>query len=319
MAFATLMVLFTVVAVTLSGYLTISNQVIGSYNTNDQIFPTSIIIQRMLRSQVEPAPTPTASNQVTSPMCPVLNAPCPPFSLGNVSTTSVTFYANVGSEVVERDHLRPGAGPDHHVRDHAHQVRDLSLLHLDLHCDRAGAERELLPVLGGLDPALHLTTAPLVTLVSLSGVVNGQANLLNPATPIFTYNTLDPYQRDVHPQCGHQQLRRLRRTATHQTGSRPSTVVPTDTCFELPRPTPSRVWAWTSRCQQGTQKESYQENAFVGLPAVVRVVPLQHGGGINHARRNTTKHCRRQSGSVAPARGFGADRPGNGDRRHHPA
>ncbi len=259
-AFATLMVLFTVVAVTLSGYLTISNQVIGSYNTNDQILPTSIIIQRMLRSQVEPAPTPTASNQVTSPMCPVLNAPCPPFSLGNVSTTSVTFYANVGSEVVNGTTYGPGPALITMSATTPTKCATCRYYTSTFTVTERAPNKNSCPFSAASTLHCTYTTAPLVTLVSLSGVVNGQANLLNPATPIFTYNTLDPYSATYTPNVA---------TSNFAVADcNPPTVttingVPTDTASNCAADTIQSVGVDLQVLQQGTQKESYQENAFV--------------------------------------------------------
>jgi hypothetical protein len=74
----------TLVTVSLDTFLNVSNVVHTSYANTQQILPVSTNVQRVIRSEVEPAP-PTSTG-----------APVPPFVVGAVSTTSVTFYANVG-------------------------------------------------------------------------------------------------------------------------------------------------------------------------------------------------------------------------------
>jgi hypothetical protein len=75
----------TLVTVSLDTFLNVSNVVHTSYANTQQILPVSTNVQRLIRSEVEPAPTLTS----TSP-------PVPPFAVGTVTTTSATFYANVG-------------------------------------------------------------------------------------------------------------------------------------------------------------------------------------------------------------------------------
>ena len=84
------MILFTIVGTAISTYLNVGTNVASSYQATDQLLPSSITIQRLFRSQVEPAPTPTAATGVPA------NAPCPPFLTGSVGTFSTTFYANIG-------------------------------------------------------------------------------------------------------------------------------------------------------------------------------------------------------------------------------
>jgi hypothetical protein len=75
----------TLVTVSLDTFLNVSNVVHTSYANTQQILPVSTNVQRLIRSEVEPAPTLTS----TSP-------PVPPFAVGTLTTTSATFYANVG-------------------------------------------------------------------------------------------------------------------------------------------------------------------------------------------------------------------------------
>ncbi len=256
-AFAALMVLFTVVAVSITSYLSISSQVIGSYNTNDQILPTSIIIQRMIRSEVEPAPTPTASGQVTSPMCPVLNAPCPPFSLGNVSSTKATFYANVGADKV--DGVTYGPGPALITMSATTPSKCASCKYYT----STFTVTEQAPNAGSCpfttSSTAHCTyaTAPVVTLVYLTNVVNGQTNLLNPTTPIFTYNTLDPYSAAYVPGNSNFAVSQCNPpTVTDVDG------VPTDTASNCPADNIQSVGVDLQVLQSGTAEEKYQENSF---------------------------------------------------------
>jgi hypothetical protein len=91
-AFACLMVLLGIVSTALTTYLTAGTTVISSYNSTDELLPGSIVMQRLVRSQVEPAPSPTT----TATACAVVNQDCPPFVTGSVGTYSTTFFANVG-------------------------------------------------------------------------------------------------------------------------------------------------------------------------------------------------------------------------------
>jgi hypothetical protein len=100
-----LIVLVTLVLVTVSSYLSLSNQVLGSYNNTEQDVLVGSNFQKLVRAQVEPGPTPSTGVNA--------NVPSPAFStvagsdtgqyvgstaVGNFSTT---FYSNVGN----------GAGP----------------------------------------------------------------------------------------------------------------------------------------------------------------------------------------------------------------
>ncbi len=258
-AFAALLVLFTVLATSLTTYLSVSNAVIGSYNTNDQLLPTSIIIQRLIRSEVEPAPTPTAANQVSSPTCPVLNAPCPPFALGTttVTSTTATFYANVGATVVNG--VTYGPGPALIVMSASPPSKCSSCKYYTSVFTVTEQPANVGSCPFSLSATVHCqyTTAPVTTLVDLSGVVNGQTYLLNPTVPIFTYNTLDPYSAAY--------VSGDNRFATTQ--CQPPTVtiinsIPTDTASNCPADNIQSVGVDLQVLQSGTQHETMQENSF---------------------------------------------------------
>jgi prepilin-type N-terminal cleavage/methylation domain-containing protein len=73
----------TLVSVSLDTFLNVSNVVHSSYANTQQILPVSTNIQRLIRSEVEPAPIRAG-------------VPSPPFAVGAVSSISATFYANIG-------------------------------------------------------------------------------------------------------------------------------------------------------------------------------------------------------------------------------
>jgi hypothetical protein len=255
-AFAALLILFGIVASAITTYLAVSNKVIASYNTNDEILPTSIIIQRLIRSQVEPAPIPTASAQVDAPQCPVLNAPCPAFVLGSVGTTSTTFYANVGTLTVGGT-AHPG--PARIVMSASTPVKCTGCNYYASQFTVTEQAPDLNSCPFSASSTLHCTytTAPLVELVDLNGVINGQANLLNPSTPIFTYNTLDPYSATYVPG----------NTNFSTSQCQPPTVttvngIPTTTASNCPADNIQSVGVDLQVVQAGSQSESYQENSF---------------------------------------------------------
>lgn len=256
-AFATLLILFTVVSTAVSAYLNISDKVISSNNTNDQILPTSIIIQRLIRSEVEPAPVPTASSQVSAPQCPVLNAPCPPFVLGSTGSTSTTFYANVGTLT------RAGTqypGPAKIVMSATTPTKCTGCRYYTSTFTVTEQAPDLNSCPFSAASTAHCTynNNPVTVLVYLNGVVNGQTNLLNASTPIFTYNTLDPYSATYVPG-----------NTNFATGScQPPTVtnvngVPTDTASNCPADNIESVGVDLQVVQPGLQTETYQENSFV--------------------------------------------------------
>ena len=102
-AFAALMVLMGIAGTALTTYLTAGTTVISSYSATDQLLPSSIVIQRLIRSEVEPAPTPTVATS-----CAAVNAPCPAFLTGSVGATSTHLLRQ------RRRHGR--TGPHRHGR-----------------------------------------------------------------------------------------------------------------------------------------------------------------------------------------------------------
>jgi prepilin-type N-terminal cleavage/methylation domain-containing protein len=256
-AFAALLVLFVIVANAVTTYLNVSNNVISSYNTNDQVLPTSIIIQRLIRSEVEPAPTPTASGQVNASQCPVLKAPCPPFVLGSVGTTSTTFYANLGTLTVAGTQH---PGPAKVVMSASTPTKCTGCAYYTSTFTVTEQAPDLNSCPFSTSSTLHCTytTTPLVTLVYLPGVINGQTNLLNASTPIFTYNTLDPYSAAYVPGA----------TGFGTGTCQPPTVtnvngVPTDTASNCPADNIQSVGVDLQVVRAGLQKETYQESSFV--------------------------------------------------------
>ncbi|MGP0108193.1 MAG: type II secretion system protein [Acidimicrobiales bacterium] len=256
-AFAVLLVLFTVVGTAINAYMSVSNNVIASYNTNDQILPTSIVIQRLIRSEVEPAPVPTASNQVSAPQCPVLNAPCPPFVLGSVGTTSATFYANVGILTVSGV-ARPGPAKIVMSESTPTKCGTCAFYTSQFTVTEQAPDLNSCPFSTASTLHCTYTTAIATMLVNLSNVVNGQANLLNPGTPIFTYNTLDPYSAAYVPG----------NTNFGTSQCQPPTVtvinsIPTTTASNCPADNIQSVGVDLQVLQAGSQHENYQENSFV--------------------------------------------------------
>ena len=96
-----LIVLVTLVLVTVSSYLSLSNQVLGSYNNTEQDVLVGSNFQKLVRAQVEPGPTPStgANANVPSPAFPTVAGSDTGQYVGStaVGTFSTTFYANVGN------------------------------------------------------------------------------------------------------------------------------------------------------------------------------------------------------------------------------
>jgi hypothetical protein len=90
----------TLVSLSLDTFLNVSNIVHSSYANTQQILPVSTNIQRLIRSEVEPGPI---QSGVPSPPFAVLGVPptlvggiLPTLPTPLISSTSMTFYANVG-------------------------------------------------------------------------------------------------------------------------------------------------------------------------------------------------------------------------------
>ena len=100
-AFTVMILLMTVATAALTTYLNLGEQVISSYGNTEQVLTVATNLQKLVRAQVEPAPTPTTGANA--------NIPSPPFStvagsdtgqyVGStaVGTFSATFYSNVGN------------------------------------------------------------------------------------------------------------------------------------------------------------------------------------------------------------------------------
>jgi len=259
-AFAAMLILFGIVSGSISTYLSVSTKVISSYQTNDQILPATIVIQRLFRSEVEPAPTPTLSTQVTTGsgttnQCPTLDAPCPPYVLGTPTGTSVQFYANLGTLTV-RGTAYPGPA----------LVSMTSATPTKCTGCRYYTSQFLVseqPPNTGTCPTSTTSTAHCVygavsatTVVDVPGVVNGQTNLLNPSTPIFTYSTKDPYAGTIN-----------NGATSFSTCAAPTTTVISSltvpTASLCPADDIQSVRVDLQVLQSGTTPEIYQEDNFV--------------------------------------------------------
>ena len=193
-AFTALIVLLTIVGTALTTYLTAGNTVLSSYSAVDNLLPSSIVIQRLIRSEVEPAPTPTVAGQVSSPMCPTLNAPCPAFVLGSGSPVSsaysTTFYANVGA--IKGNNY----GPAKIVMSSSAPAPSgctVATCTSQFTVTQQAPDANSCPFTITSTNHCTYTTAPVMTLASVNNVINGQTGLKYASTPIFAYNTLDPY------------------------------------------------------------------------------------------------------------------------------
>lgn len=201
-AFTAMLVLFGIMGNVLSTYLSAGTTVTSTYAATDQLLPSSIIIQRLLRSQVEPAPTLTTT---VAGACGAANVPCPAFVPAAVGSYSTTFYANVGS-------IQGANGP-------AKIVMGLSTPTQCAGCKFPTAQFTVTeyPAVSSCPTTLTATTqctfsATGTRLVTVNNVVNGLTLsagtpvLSTPVNgiggPIFTYNTLDPYSATYTPNAG---------------------------------------------------------------------------------------------------------------------
>lgn len=190
-------------------------------------------------------------------MCPTLNAPCPAFILGAVGTTSTDFYANVGATVVNGTTYGPGPALIVMSASTPTKCASCRFYTSTFTVTEQPANVNSCPFSTASTLHCAYTTAPVKTLVDLPGVINGQTNLLNPTTPIFTYNTLDPYSAAYVPgdtrfattQC-------LAPTVTTING------VPTDTASNCPADNIQSVTVDLQVLQPGSRTEAYQENSF---------------------------------------------------------
>ncbi len=192
-AFVALLVLFGIMGTVLTTYLNVGATVTSTYAGTDQLLPSSVIIQRLFRSEVEPAPTlPTTVGGA----CAVANVPCPPFPTATIGSYSTTFYANLA--------LPPTPGGT--VMGPAKVVMALSTPTKCSGCKFPTAQFTITEYPATANCPFSLTATTVCTwsasgtrVVTINNVVNGltlSGSPLTPvlsATPIFTYNTLDPY------------------------------------------------------------------------------------------------------------------------------
>ncbi len=208
MALAALSILFTISGTALTAFLKAGNSVISSYTTTDQILPSQITIARLIRSQVEPAPTPATGTTACSAAASV---PCPAFLTGSVGTYSVTFYANVGASQGQY-------GPAKIVMAEGTPTKSATagFYTAPFTVTEYKAVQNTCPTT--LTSTNSCTwSASGTVLVDIPNVVNGAATvgssvmacghltttpLCQSTTPIFTYNTIDPYSQAFTPNAG---------------------------------------------------------------------------------------------------------------------
>ncbi len=188
-AFSALIILMILVATALTTYLNVGTNVVSSYNATGQLLPGSIIIQRLIRSEVEPAPTPSATN-----------VPLPAFVLGSVGTVSTTFYANIGDPNGPAKIVMASSAPSKCGGCSFYASQFTVYQYVACPKTPAGSVPSGCASSGVTGCPFTTISANTCTwstsglaLVIINGVVNGQTNLANASTPIFTYNTLDPY------------------------------------------------------------------------------------------------------------------------------
>lgn len=193
-AFATLMILMTIAGSVITTYLSVGNNVTASYQASDQLLPSSIIIQRLMRSEIEPAPTLLTT---VGGACGAANVPCPPYPLATIGSYATTFYANIGDP----------NGP-------AKIVMALSTPTRCGTCRFPSAQFTVTQYPAVASPACPFTktssaqctwSAAGTRLVTVNNVVNGltlSGSTPVLASPIFTYNTLDPYSAVYTPTAG---------------------------------------------------------------------------------------------------------------------
>jgi prepilin-type N-terminal cleavage/methylation domain-containing protein len=209
-----LVVLLTIVGVTMSMIGSVSNNVSSQYQEYDQALPALGPIQTLLRAEIEPAPyafpqtayaygQPLYSSSVTVPAGP----PTPAYaSIGNYS---LTFYSNIGTAYNNVTSAGTTAGPAKIVAEVVgstgslvtapggcsvtspctFQVQEfLPLLNPTAADPTATAGTPTCPVAGqpaseAGQPCQYGTNYTLVTDAS---------DVVNSATPVFTYSILDP-------------------------------------------------------------------------------------------------------------------------------
>ena len=192
-AFAALIVLLTLVGTTLTTYMTAGTNVISSYQATDQLLPSSMIIQRLIRSEVEPAPSVANS-------CSGANIPCPPFLTGSVGTYSTTFFANVGDTNGPAKIVMANSTP---TKCAGCKFYSSTFTVTQYPACPNPPANNVLAGCTSATPACPFTVISTAVctwstsgkvLVDVNGVVNGQTYLTSATQPtIFTYNTLNQY------------------------------------------------------------------------------------------------------------------------------
>ncbi|HEV3282058.1 MAG TPA: hypothetical protein VG032_10715 [Acidimicrobiales bacterium] len=188
-AFSALIILLIMVATALTTYLNVGTNVVSSYNATDQLLPGSIIIQRLIRSEVQPAPTPTSTS-----------IPVPAFLPGTVGTVSTTFYANIGDPNGPAKIVMASSAPT--LCSGCRFKTSQFTVYQYVACPKTPAGSVPTGCASSGVAGCPFTTVSANTCtwstvgteqVTINGVVNGQTGLAQASTPIFTYNTLDPY------------------------------------------------------------------------------------------------------------------------------
>jgi hypothetical protein len=208
-AFAALMILFGITGTALTTYMSAGNTVISTYNSADTFLPSQIIIARLIRSQVEPAPTPASGSTACSSAA---NVPCPAFLTGSVGTYSVTFYSNVGGTAGQYGPAKivmaegtPSKCSNCTFYTSAFTVTEYPALQTPAcptsptattSCSWSTTGTLLVDI-----PDVVNGAAPVGTAVTACGQTD-TTPLCQAATPIFTYNTLDPYSGAYVPNAG---------------------------------------------------------------------------------------------------------------------
>jgi hypothetical protein len=273
-AFTALLVLFGIAGSVLSTYLTAGTTVTASYSSADQLLPSSIIMQRLLRSEVEPAPTLTSTvTGIPAGYCanPTANVPCPGFKTGAVGSYSVTFFANVGAINGQN------YGPAEIVMAEGTPTQCTG-------CKFATAQFTVTeyPAANSTCP-FSLTATNVcswsssgIRLVTINNVVNGQTlsgGTVVLTTPIFTYNTLDLDPTNATPPLPATYTPTAGGTATATPAGAPTGVYPTFSTCSAPT-FDSNNLPVTSHCppdiiqsvhvdiQVHTQGSAVQENSF---------------------------------------------------------
>ncbi len=192
-AFAALIVLLTLVGTTLTTYVSAGTNVVSSYQATDQLLPSSMIIQRLIRSEVEPAPA-------VANTCSGANIPCPPFLTGSVGTYSTTFFANVGDANGPAKIVMANSTP---TKCAGCKFYSSTFTVTQYPACPNPPANNVLPGCTTSTPACPFTVISTAVctwstsgkvLVDVIGVVNGQTYLTNATQPtIFTYNTLNQY------------------------------------------------------------------------------------------------------------------------------